>query len=148
VGKLRFQRNPKGLSIAETAASMVILIPILFVILFVIIECSKAYYLKDALSQGARQAARDMAIAYGQNKQFQYNRTLQDTVYSSVRIPQVINSNLQFDDAQFNSGVSQTVTVTVHYRGGQYGLPKFPDPDPLKLGNRFQLDGTATYRVE
>jgi Flp pilus assembly protein TadG len=142
------RRQAHGISIAETAASLVLLIPILFLVLFVIIECSKAYYIKDALAQGARQAARDMAIAYGQNKQIQYNRPMQDTVYDNVRIPSVINSSAQFDDAQFSSSASPTVTVTVRYTSGQNGLPKFPDPDPLKLGASFKLQASSTYRVE
>lgn len=130
---------------------MVVLIPILFMVLFVVIECSKAYYLKEALAQGARQAARDMAIAYGQNKQIEYNRALQDAVFSGVRIAGVINSNNQFDDAVFNtSSTAPTVSITVHYLSGEYGLPKFPDPDPdpLKLGDSFKLQASSTYRVE
>jgi len=128
---------------------MMVLIPVLFMVLFVIIECSKAYYLKEALAQGARQAARDMAIAYGQNKQYDGNRAMQDLVYANVKMPQVINDVQQFDDAQFDtSSLTPKVTVTVHYTSGQYGLPKFPDPDPLGLASHFALQASSTYRVE
>jgi Flp pilus assembly protein TadG len=71
---------------------MIILVPVLFMILYVVIEASKAYYLKEALSQGARQAARDMAIAYASNHNLEGNKSMQDdAVFSKVRIPNVIN---------------------------------------------------------
>lgn len=144
------KRRRNGLTIAETAASMIILVPVLFMVLYVVIEASKAYYLKEALSQGARQAARDMAIAYASNHNLEGNKSMQDqVVFDRVRIPNVINDSAQFDEAQFNSSaIPPTVSVTVHYTGGQYGLPTFPDPDPLRLGNTFHIQGTSTYRLE
>jgi hypothetical protein len=129
---------------------MIILVPVLFMVLYVVIEASKAYYLKEALSQGARQAARDMAIAYASNHNLENNKGMQDEfVFSKIRIPNVINHPDQFEEAQINStAIPPTVSVTVHYLGGQYGLPPFPDPDPLRLGSNFHITGTSTYRLE
>lgn len=129
---------------------MVLLIPILFTVLFVVLEASKAYFIKESLSQGARQAARDCAVAYGSNNKIDGDRSLQDSfVFTNVKIPGVINDERQFDDAQFDANaVPPKVTVTVHYASGQYGLATFPNPDPLKLGNNFHLSATSTYRLE
>ncbi len=129
---------------------MVLLIPLVFLVLFVALEASKAYFIKESLAQGARQAARDLAVAYGQNSQIEYNPSMQDSmVFDNIRLAGVIASSEQFDAPVFNSGGSPpTVTVTVHYRGGQYGLPTFPNPDPLNLGSNFALDATSTYRLE
>ena len=41
-----------------------------------------------------------------------------------------------------------TVKVNVRYVGNRYGLPSFPSPDPLKLGDRFVLSAESTYRLE
>lgn len=143
-------RKSKGAGIAETAAALVLLIPLVFLVLYVVLEASKAYFIKEGLSQGARQAARDLAIAYGHTGSIENSRLTQDNmVLSNIKINGVINDPQQFDDPVFNSSASPpTVTVTVRYTGGQYGLPTFPHPDPLNLGGNFNLSATSTYRLE
>ena len=143
-------RNQKGASIAETAASLVIFLPILIAVLFVVLEASQAYLIKEGLSQGAREAARNLAVQYGQNSQIQFNRSMQDTmVFDNIQIHDIINSSTQFDDPVWNTNaIPPTVQVTVHYTSGQNGLPTFPNPDPLNLGNHFALDAVSTYRLE
>lgn len=140
----------RGASIAETAASMVLLIPILFMVLYVVLEASKAYFIKESLAQGARQAARDLAVEYGRNSSIENNRSQQEAlVFDNIKINGAIADSDQFDDPQFQPDASPpTVTVTVRYKGGQYGLPTFPNPDPLKLGRNFSLNATSTYRLE
>jgi Flp pilus assembly protein TadG len=129
---------------------MVILLPVLITILFVVVEASQAYMIKESLANGARQAARDLAVAYGQNSTIANNRSMEDSwVFDNIRIKNIINSDTQFDDPVWDtSGQPPTVTVTVNYTSGQNGLPPFPNPDPLKLGNNFKLNATATYRLE
>lgn len=129
---------------------MVLLIPLIFTVLFIVLEASKAYMIKESLAQGARQAARDLAVAYGQNPSIENNRSLQDTmVFDNIKLAGAINASEQFDDPEWNTGAAPpTVTVTVHFTSGQNGLPRFPDPDPLKLGSNFHLDATSTYRLE
>lgn len=140
----------KGASIAETAAAMVLLLPLLFIVLFVVLEASKAYFIKESLAQGARQAARDLAVAYGRNADIEGSRTMQNQMaFDNIHLNGVIHDQEQFDDPVFDSaGQPPTVRVTVHYRGGQYGLEPFPNPDPLKLGNNFDLSAASTYRLE
>lgn len=126
------------------------MIPLLIAILFVMLEASKAFMIKETLAQGARQAARNLAVEYGKDEQIQYNRSLQDAlVFQNIRLKSVINANAQFSDPVWNTvATPPTVTVTVTYTPNQYGLPPFPNPDPLKLGNNFVLNAEATYRLE
>jgi Flp pilus assembly protein TadG len=144
------RRNQKGTSIAETAASMVILLPILIMVLFVVMEASQAYLIKEGLSQAAREAARNLAVAYGQSTSIVDSRTTQDDkVFDNIRIKNIVNASEQFDNPTWDTtGSPPIVTVRVEYKGGQYGLSTFPNPDPLKLGQNFKLDATSTYRLE
>jgi hypothetical protein len=113
-------------------------------------EASKAYLIKEGLSQGAREAARNLAIAYGQNNSIQNNRSQQDAqIFSNIHINQIINASAQFQDPVWDAnGIPPTVTVTVDYTSGQNGLPVFPAVGPLNLGNNFHLSATSTYRIE
>ena len=150
VRSVSMKRRERGSSIAETAASLVLLLPLLITIMFVVMEASRAYLIQQGLSQGAREAARNLAIAYGQNNNINNNRPLQDAlVYSNIHINQIINSSSQFTDAQFDpTGIPPYVTVTVNYTSGQNGCPVFPTLGPLNLGNSFHLSATSTYRIE
>lgn len=143
------QRKSRGSSIAETAASMVILLPLLIMILYVGLEASKAYMIKESLAQASRQASRNLAIAYGQDKSVANNQSLEDAyVYSNIRINGVVASSDQFRAEWNNTASPPTVKVTVDYTSGQNGLAPFPDPDPLGLGSSFHLSASSTYRLE
>ncbi|HEY9870146.1 MAG TPA: TadE/TadG family type IV pilus assembly protein, partial [Candidatus Obscuribacterales bacterium] len=133
--------NQGGVSIVEAAASLSLLLPLMMVIVFVVLEVSDAYLIKTSLSQGARRAARDLAVAYGQNPAVATSRSLQNAmVLDNVRIHNMINDSRQFDDPIFDTNATpHTVHVTVRYASNQYGLPPFPYPDPLNLGSRFAI---------
>ncbi len=148
--QLSRQRKMGGATLAETAASFVIMIPLIMTVLFVVLECSQAFLIKESLAQGARQAARDLAVVYGKNPAVASDRSLQDAmVFNNIRVTNIINASAQFATPTFNTaGLPPTVTVTVSYTSGQNGLPVFPNPDPLRLGNSFQLNATSTYRLE
>jgi Flp pilus assembly protein TadG len=142
-------RRSRGSTISETAASMVLLIPLLIMILFVGLEASKAYMIKEVLSQASRQAARDLAVIYGQDRTIATNDFMQAArVYSNIRHNAIVVSDNQFTSVWDTNGSPATVTVTVRYTSGQNGLPTFPNPDPLRLSRNFQLSGTSTYRLE
>lgn len=144
------RNRQRGSSIVEAAVSMVIIIPIVIMILFVGMEASQAYLIKEALTQGAREAARNLSVAYGQDSNIQFDRAQQDAlVFNNIRMASIINASAQFDNPVWNPNSSPpTVAVTVHYTSGQNGLPVFPNPDPLNLGPRFQVNGSSTYRLE
>ncbi len=143
-------RGASGAVLAEFAAVMALMFPVLIVILFVVLEMAHAYLIKDALSQAARQAARDLSIVYGQDPSIQFSRANQDAiVFNKIQIPNIVNSALQFSNPVWNTAASPpTVSVSVSYTSGKNGLPVFPNPDPLNLGNSFTLSGSSTYRLE
>lgn len=143
-------RNKSGVAIVEGAASLAVMLPIMFLCIYVALEVSYLYVLKSTLAEGAREAARDLAIAYGRDPEVANSRSAQNTaVFDRVRINNVINNSLQFDDPVFNpTSEPPTVTVTVRYTPDQYGLPPFPNPDPLRLSGSFHLHGTSTYRLQ
>ena len=143
-------RRHSGAVIAETAAAISLFVPIVVTLIFVTLETSHCFYLKTMLSEGARQAARDLAIQYGSNPAIAYDRALQDTlVFDYVRLGGVIASSKQFDTPTFNTGLEpHNVRVVVRYTSGQNGLPLFPAFDPLGLGSTLNLSANSTYRLE
>ena len=146
----KIRRDSRGAGIAETAAAMSLMIPIIFAVLFVVVEASQAYMIKETLAQSARQAARDLSVQYGKSSAIQYDRSMQDVmVFDNIRVQNVINASEQFDDPVWNTTANPpTVSVHLTYTSNQYGLPPFPNPDPLHLGSNFILDATSTYRLE
>jgi hypothetical protein len=143
-------RKQHGVTIVESAASLSLMLPIVIVLMFVVLEASYAYLIKNAMAEGARQAARDLSIAYGKNPSIATDRTLQNTiVFNHIRMTNMINSSAQFDDPEFDTTSDPpTVSVQVNYLGQQYGLPPFPNPDLLNLGSNFKIIGDAIYRLE
>ena len=143
-------RNRTGMSLAETAASMSFMLPVIMVVAFAVMEVSQAYMIKEGLSQAARQAARDLSFAYAQTKMVATDRNMQNNmVFNNIRVRNVVNASAQFDNAVFNEAVEPPiVTVTVHYTSNENGLPKFPNPDPLNIGDSLELNATSTYSVE
>jgi hypothetical protein len=139
----------KGAVIAETAASMLILVPVLFLILFAVAQGAQAYAINSVLNQAARQAAREIALKYLDDPGMS-NRDSQDQyVYDNIRTAGILVDSGQFDTAEIEgTGDPITCTVTVHYKGGEYGLPPFPQFDVLNLGDAFHLSATSTFKTE
>lgn len=135
----------------ETVATIAVMVPVMIACVMAVQEVSQAYQIKQGLSQGARQAARDLAVAYSQSKMVENDRSVQNSmVYSKIKIPGVITHESQFDNGSFDtSSTPPTVTVNVHYKSdGATQLPQFPSFDPLGLGANFDLNATATYSLE
>lgn len=149
-GQMRFKRSTNGYCVAEMAASFLFIIPLIFILLFAVVQLVNAYTINNVLVQAAGQAARQLAVLYPENPTLVQARGYQDSlVYNNIKYNGIIADQQQFDDAVFNmSSDPQTVTVTVHYRGGQYGLQPFPSCDVLGLGQNFQLSGTSVYKLE
>lgn len=145
-GKSRICR---GSAVIELAASLSIILPLIFLVLFAALETSTAYMIHTVLLAGAQQSARDLALAYPLDSSIAQNRASQDfIVYDKVRTAGIINSSAQFDDATFNTTANPPrVTVTVHYASGSYGLSKFP-VEILGLSDMFHLSATSVYRLE
>ena len=136
--------------LAEAAAAIAIMVPLMMLFIFVVLEMSQAYFLKASLAQGARQAARQLAIAYGRDPSIAQNRSAQASlVLDQIRLNAVINDSQQFDQVTFQTAqIPHTVTVKVRYASGLYGLPIFPHPDPLNLSRAFTVSAESTYRLE
>jgi hypothetical protein len=140
----------QGAVIAEVAAAMAVLVPVVMAILLVTCEASYAYLLKGALSEGAREAARNLAIAYGLDPTIAGNRQVEDQkAFDKIRVLNIINSSAQFADPVWDTASDPpTVSVYVKYASDQYGLPHFPNPDPLNIGNSITISGQSTFRLQ
>jgi hypothetical protein len=145
----RFTEPARGASLVEFAAALALLIPTVFVIIFAVIEATSAIMIYNTLSSAAHQAARSLAIAYWKDSDVSGDRGMQNTqVFDGIRYPNCIVDSRQFDDPTFALGADPpSVTVRVRFRGGQYGLPPFPNPDPLNLGS-IELSATATQALD
>ena len=148
----RLQRSPRGYAIAESAASLTILIPIVFVAAFVAIEVCQVFLIMAGLNQSAYWAARQIAINYGNNPtaaQLPTGNLGYNGVFSKVTFVNIVNSAQQFQAPTFNTAASPgSVTVICQYQSGQHNLPTFPYPDPLHLGTNFQISSSATVDLE
>jgi hypothetical protein len=141
--------NSIGSSLAELAAALVIVLPLLVLALFITIEASQAYLIKNGLNDATRQAARDLAKAYNQDIRISSDRSLQEsTVLRKISVPGVLNSPAQFS-VEFREGASPpNVIVTATYEGGKYGLPPYPTLNLLHLNNPTALACQSVYRLE
>lgn len=132
----------------ELGASLLVVIPLILTVLFIAVEMVHAHMIQTVLSQAAEKAAHDFAYIYGSNPDIADNASAQEDVYQNIRSTNIINANEQFQSVFATTSDPRTVTVTVSYLGGQYGLTPFPQFDPLNLGSNFNLQATATYRLE
>lgn len=150
------RRNPatnkrkRGASLVEFAVALSLFLPLLISIIYVVLEASFMYTIKANLDVASRKAARELAIMYGTNKTNAQQPKASNPVYTNTRIPNFVVDNNQFDDPTFSTAVAPgTVTVIVHYpTTGAYGLPPFPNPDPLNIGGNFDLTSTSTFSLE
>ncbi|HEY9871357.1 MAG TPA: TadE family protein [Candidatus Obscuribacterales bacterium] len=145
----RFKKPARGASLVEFAAAVALLVPTVFIIIFGVVEATSAIMIYNTLSSAAHQAARALAIAYWKDSDVASDRGMQNSqVFDGIRSPNCIVDSRQFDDPTFALGADPpSVTVRVRFRGGQYGLPPFPNPDPLNLGS-IELSATATQALD
>jgi Flp pilus assembly protein TadG len=137
-------------NLSEFAAVLLIVLPLAITLLFAGYEFAYGYMIKSNLDNAAKNAARAMAIAYGQDATIAADHSKQQAVYTPIRVANFVNANEQFTDPDFKpaGGNPKSVTVTVTYLPGQYNLPKYPSPDPLNLAPTLRIAGTYTYRLE
>ncbi|MBI4533158.1 MAG: hypothetical protein HY711_04350 [Candidatus Melainabacteria bacterium] len=142
-------QDSSGAALVEAAGALALLFPLLVLLTYVVIEVSYAYVISASLSAAAHQAARNLVIAYWKNSDIAGSRALQDTeVFDHIRIQNILNDSRQFQEATFQTASNPpSVLVTVRYLGGQYGLPPFPNPDPLRLGS-FQITASAASALD
>jgi Flp pilus assembly protein TadG len=143
-------RRQSGITLVEFGAAASLYLPLLFAVIFVIMEASAAYIIKTNIDQAAKQAGRSMAHAYGMDPTIATDSTKQQAIYTAVRIPNYVADNNQFTNPVFDFSTNPaTVTVTCTYpNSGAFGLPPFPNPDPLRLGPTFIINSSATYSLE
>src|SRR5271168_809739 len=107
-------KRKRGFAIVESAAAICVVLPLIFLVIFSVLEISYAYMLRSSLDSAARNAARDLAVDYGQDPTIATSRTQQDSlVFDSIRMTNVIANSAQFDNPVFDTTDSPpTVSVT------------------------------------
>ncbi|MCA9801376.1 MAG: pilus assembly protein [Cyanobacteria bacterium HKST-UBA02] len=144
-------RRRRGAAMAELAAALSIILPISIVAGFAAFQVAQAYMIKTTLDLAAQSAARQLAIAYGQDPVSA--KAFPEKVFDNVRHLGVVVSTDQFyipDGVQgWNTDASPpTVRVQIVFQGDHYGLGPFPRPDPLGLGSSITLTGTGVSTLE
>lgn len=142
-------RNRSAGTLIELAASLTLIIPIVFFVLFATVEMTFAYLITNVLGVAAQISARDLALLYPTDPTVAKTKSSQDAlVFDNIRHPGVVQSSEQFDDATFDTSADPPlVSVTVHYTSGNYGLPIFPT-ELLGLDKLIHLQATSVYRLE
>ena len=146
-GKLR---RAAGYSIVEVTVAIALLLPLLLFSIFVITQISEYFVLKQQLAFVARQAAKEIAFAYGTQGLTRMNvggstsgpANISDATYlqvvNGISVPGIINRNsatqftVYFNIPNSPSLSKSYVTTTVTYRNGA-GLPVYPW-NPLGAG--------------
>lgn len=153
-GALRASRRSKGAILVEASSAMVVMFPLLVLVIFVTLEASYAYVIGRNMNNAAFLAARALGNRYQQNPNIVTDTAAQQAIFSSIRIPNMVSGNGQFQIPPGNAGWNTassppTVTVVVTYTPGMGtpALPAFPNPDPLKLGAAFRISSSASYRL-
>lgn len=136
---------------AEFAASLAFLLPVIIIAGFVAFQVAQVYMVKTTLDFAAQTAARNLAIAYGKDPVSA--EAFPEKIFDKIRLVGIVVSSDQFSIPNGTAGWNTTVnppsvTVNVTFQGGKNGLPPFPNPDPLGLGQDFSLTSTATFRLE
>jgi Flp pilus assembly protein TadG len=146
------RRGRSGISLVEFAAALALGLPLLIAILYVTLEASYYFTIRTNIDIAARNAARALAIEYGKDPTIAAAPAGPkcQAVLTKIRIPGFVANNAQFSTPTFDTTVApNTVTIACTYpSGGAYGLPKFPNPDPLNLGPTFQVISSATFATE
>jgi len=140
-----------GTAIVELAAALMLLLPLTIVVCYVAAEAMQICMIKSVLNHGAAVAARRLAIAYASDPAAAIADP--ESSYANVRINNVIIDDRQFTIPPGTSGWDlyskpPTVCVEVTFKGGLYGLPQFPNPDPLNLGANLVLKSSAKANLE
>ena len=140
-------RKRKGAMLAEAAAAMAVLFPVLVTVIWVVIEASYAYVIDRSMNNAASEAAKDLAIAY-QSDPTANSDSKWTSICSAIRTPKFVADNSQFAITNWSPNSSPpTCTVTCTYLSGQNGLPRFPTWDPLNAFSGKVIIGTATYKL-
>ncbi len=145
------QTVPNGSMITEAAIGTIILLPATIIAIFVAMEISQAFLILQSMNEGAFLAAKGLANYYRNHREVVSSSTEQQSIFSQIRITNMINSNSQFGIPSGNAGWNTTgnpptITVQVQYLSGQGSpaLPQFPSIDPLNLGSSFTISGSST----
>lgn len=155
---MRKLRSRSGSYLTETAATVAFAVPLSFYTISVCVEACQVYSINQALQQAARAAARNIATTYaadpgiinngGDTVKYGFQPVVNDATTPGGALSNAIGSTSQFS-ASFNTNTSPgTVTVTVNYASGQYGLAVFPQTDPLFLGANYKMVQTSSYNLE
>jgi hypothetical protein len=151
IAKIGRRQRRSGVSIVEFAAALTLGLPLLIAILYVTLEASYLFSIRTNIDIAARNAARALAIEYGKDPTIASSPSgpKVKAVLDNIRIKNFVHDTAQFQTPTFAPGTPATVTVVCEYPpGGAYGLPPFPNPDPLKLGNSFKVISSATFATE
>lgn len=148
--RTRPSRKTRG-SLSEAAASIAIVLPIGIIAVFISWQVSQVYMIKTTLGLAAQTAARALAINYGRDPVM--TKAFPEQTFAKIKHVGIVKDPAQFSIPNGTSGWDEnanppTVTVQVEFQGGRYGLPPFPNPDPLGLGSDFKITGVGKCRLE
>lgn len=158
--RLSIHRRAHGHSIVEAAGAIALLLPILLLVIFAVTQVSQYFVLKQEIAYAARQAAKELAYAYGTQKLTSMNSggtssgaaNTEDPSYqkilNAISVPGTIakNSSTQFN-VYFNipnspSMTKSYVTASVVYKG-EANLPSFPWNPLNSAFIRFDMSGVT-----
>lgn len=148
--KTRMARRRHGSVLIESVIAISIILPLTVVIILVALEATHAYFIAGGMTQAAVLTCRALASEYRINRLIVSDTAAQQSIFSNIRIANLVHSNTQFQITQWNVAQDpKTVTVKITYisGAGTPPLPSFPSTGTLNLGSAFQISQAITYRL-
>jgi hypothetical protein len=143
------RRRQSGVSLVELGAAMAFGLPLVFLVMYIILEANYFFTIRTNLDLAARQWAQIARENYMTSNSTSIAET---TATTQVRIPHFVEPSVsQFIASWDTTNHPYSVTVTCFYPNGgrpSAGLYPFPCPDVFGFGNTFQINATATFPLE
>lgn len=143
-------RSNRGSVLSESVVSVALMVPLTVITILVALEASRAFVISEGMTQAAVLACRAIAYEYKTNKSIVTDPEAQQSIFSNIRIINMVHSNSQFKIAGWNlTQDPKTVTVQTTYIPGEGTppLPAFPSTGTLNLGSAFRISQTVNYRL-
>ena len=142
-------RRKSGAVLVEAVLSCCVFVPLMVFIVWAVLEVSFAYIIATNMTEASHLAARALADEYLRNPAIAKNINAQQKILSTVRIPSMVNSNIQFtfpENGWITQSAPRSVTVQCTYMPGEGDppLPQFPNPDILRLRDKISIQSSAT----
>lgn len=120
-------KRSSGNVLIEAVVGIALILPISVLSILVALEASHAFVISRGMTEGAGLAQKALAMEYRTNKNVVTDSNVQQSIYSNIRIRDLIHDNSQFEIDRWNLDTDpKTVSVRISYIPGAGTPPLEP----------------------